>query len=378
MNWTQKMAINQSSSEDTQEEVETEVEEREITDSEDIELDALEAYEELKNGDSGEGGETPPTAEASVELPKEAALPEEGEAQEEEAVAIEPEEILDPPASWKAEGKEAFDKLPIEIKRDIHRRGKDLDNEIHLAKEQSAGYRQRYGALEEAISPYREYWHGRGMREDQAIMSLAAADKILEEDLVSGLDFIAKQRGTTIQEVANVLANGHESTLPTPGVAQGPQNTTYEALQNQLQYLTSKVQEQEQAKAAESQEQELAEIHSLRDERDLAGRHLRPEMHDEAFAKEQLIPMYQDIKARNPNQSPKEAMEQAYRAVTGKVVQSPVGLSSNNNQIRSRNQGAARSVRGSAVAAPKEVPLPVPDSVEDTMLQEARALGYDV
>lgn len=374
-----KMDTNQSNSEENQEEiVETEPEGREITDSEDIELDVLEAYNELKDGNNDdEGGETPP-AEAAPEAEPVVEEVEEVEEEGEEEEVKQPAETFDPPASWKAEEKEWFYSQPPEAQREFSRRGKDLDNKIHEYNEKLSGYSQRYAALEEAIAPYREHWHGQGMREDQAIMSLAAADKILNEDLVSGLDFLAKQRGTTIQEVAEVLANGHESTLPTPQVGNN-QNTAYNGLQEQLQYLTSKVQEQEQAKERESQQQELSEIHELRDEKDLAGRFLRPEMHDEAFAKEQLIPMYQNLKAQQPNQSPKTLMEQAYRAITGKVVSSPsVGLSSNNNKIRSRNSVAARSVRGSAVATPKEAPQPVPDSVEETLLQEARALGMDV
>ena len=366
------MTTNQSNSEtETQEIVEEVTEDREISEIEDIELDTLEAYNEEKAKlEDEEGVEPAPEQEASPE--------QEGQAPEQEQSEEPNTEKLEPPASWKAEGKEWFYKQPVEAQQEIARRGKDLDNEMHAMKEERASYRQRYEPIDRALMPHRDRWHAKGISEDRAIMSLATADKMLEDDLVGGLDFLAKSRGTTIQEIADVIANGHESKIPSPQVAQTPQNVPYQQLADELQYLRSEVQEQKQAKVAEAQQAELADIHALRDEQDVAGRFLRPEMHDEAFAKEHIVPFYQNLKAQYPDQSPKELMEKAYTAVTGKAVtQQPLGLSSNNN-IRSRNSGATRSVRGSAIASPKEAPQEVPDSVEETLLQDARALGFSV
>jgi hypothetical protein len=335
--------------------------ERELSDSESVELDVREAYEELKNG--AEPSESEPRTEKKADSsPKD----------DQEAGDV--VEDTPPPATWKADAKEWFNQQSPVAKRELARRVTQIERDANELMREYAGYRKEYEELNQALSPYETAWQARGMSKAQAVQQLLAMDKYLNDDLAKGLDLLARSRGTTLQDVAYALENGEQVQPPQLGQ---PQNDNLQALQQQVQFLLDRDRYSTMAEDSRQAESELAELHAVRDEQDGTGRYIRPEMHDDDFVRERLGPLYQSLRQQPQNQgrSATELVKLAYQAVTGSnpVAQQPQAPAAQTQS--SVNRDALSSVRGSPVATPKATLEDVPDNVEDSMRQIARELG---
>jgi hypothetical protein len=129
-------------------------------------------------------------------------------------------------------------------------------------------------------------------------------------------------------------------------------------LRNQVQTLLSYQQQQDQARIGQAAQTIVAEIATVRDEKDRAsGQYLWPELHDDAFLT-RMKPLVSALVGSVPNLSYGEAFKRAVLASRGQQAQ-PFGNSGQLNQARfqpparqeTRATTAAASVRGRTAPA---------------------------
>lgn len=355
------------------------VNDRPLSNSEDIELDIREALEELKSKDapdkevvdteaSGtEAGEVeaPATTSTRVRDASGKFVKAEGQPTDMASPEATPQPTqtgpIKPPSTWTVEGKEFFLKQPPEVQKELLKRSTDMERHFHQVTQEAARVRNEYADIDEAIKPYEAKWHLEGVSRGQAIRSLAAAHAYLEQDLKGGLEWIAKSYGTSLA----ALAAAEEGESPINST-----NSNLQPLMAKIQSLEEKLSQQEQASRASSQNSLVSELHAVRDEVGQDGKYLRPELHDESFV-QKLVPVMQGLVQAYPGESPRVLLARAYTAATGK---NPQRVQAQNGHTQKARQ-ASLSVPGGIAAQKPQEPLVIPDSATETARQVAREMG---
>ena len=309
-----------------------------------------------------ESPSTPPTAKAETESP---ALP----------ATAEPEtqvrDINRAPSSWKPAAKATWDKLPPEIRAEVHRRESDfLKGQSSLLPDAELGRSMR-----EVISPYKMLIDSAGGTPEKMFGDLLRAEAVFRMGT-------PQQKSEFLQQVIK----HYNVPLPEGGIAAGQQIA---AIPQQQQPMTdSRVDGlinhlQAQERARQQQERQSVETASAAwiAETDAMGKPLRPYVDDVMNGLSVRIPQ---IRAANPSLSHKEVLQTAYdqeiwahpeiRSILIKEQQDQLEAKSRTeNQERVNLARKASSVnvprRGSTLAPAK------PGSIDDTIRETARALG---
>lgn len=337
--------------EELNEEVETQ---NDLNLDDDIELDILESIKEVEDKEAQQAPDS-----------QEAEKPQETTEQPAQETKTEPSEEIKAPAAWELEDKEWFNGLDPRAKEPHLKRAKAMDRHFHTKNQELAETKRSYSDIDQAVQPYETEWNSRGIGRAQAIQALAAANKRLETDPRGALIELMSNHGLTVQD----LQEGAASEQPSM-----PQMTPQmQQILERQQALEAKLSQQEQADQVAKQQAELSEIYAVRDETDASGRYLRPEMHDDNFARS-LMTVYNSLKATAEGKSHKEIASQAYTALTGKVVGAPSKAQANPTQ-KINAQRAALSVPGNSVSSVAPI-TDVPDSVDDTVDQVMAEFGF--
>lgn len=346
-------------------EVIEEVEDRELSHSEDVELSVREAFETLQGSSSEEESKDSPE--------KEPAKPEQSAEQKPNSlgpkVLGEKTDVIKAPASWTVEAKEWFNQQPLEAKKELARRTADHERQFTKITQELQAERRKYSEIEKAIEPYKQQWHLSGIDETSAIRSLAAADAMLKKDFAGGMAQLARMKGMTLRQLADSVEGDK------PAFLQEPQNNYGNP---HLLNLESKVKELEDRLLSEQREKEriavessVNELYELRDETDASGRYLRPELHDDEFVR-QLVPVVEGLSKTFPNEKPRQLLLRAYTAYTGKPA-IPQRVPQDNRVQNAKK--ASLSVRSSSGGVTSPRAKAIPDSVEETAMQIAREMG---
>ena len=280
-----------------------------MSDGDDIELTIRESIEELKarNGTDEEKAQDESTDEADEE---ETEATETVPTTEKEAPAP-PTEYVDPPHTWKADGKEWFKKQPIEAQKELRRRHDDMEKQFHNINTEWRKVKQESSDIDEALKPFERQWGQAGIPRAEGVQRLARAQMKLDANPQQAIAEIAKSYGLQVSFGGEFA--GHTA----PQYDQAPLRDVYGRIQSIEQALTA---EREQIKFQKAQ-QTLTELHSVRDEKDDYGRSLRPELQDDQFV-ESLAPLYAGFQQREPDLTPSELLKRAYTAATGKNPES--------------------------------------------------------
>ena len=288
---------------------------------------------------------------------------------EKEEKAPEVTEEVKPPQSWTAAGKEWFNKQPVEARKELAKRTKELETHTYKVWEEANKIKKNYKDLDETLAPFEREWNLRGFTRAQMVLSLAQSQKMLSQDPEAGLDYIAKSYGTSLEEIVKKrLEQGGEEGRDYGSDAQA--DAALQQLQNQVQYLQAELAKQNQGQNQARIQSVVSELHSVRDEVDGTGRYVFPELHDRSFALS-LGPVYTGLLQSQPGLTPREALVKAYTAMTGKVPNRAQSI-----PTADRARKASLSVRGgSRPTAARTLDVDPGESTEDTVFRTAREMG---
>ena len=163
--------------------------------------------------------------EAKAPAEPEAANPEVGE--EVPAVAPEPGGFTEAPTRFSADAKAAWKDAPDSIKAETHRMMSELEGGIDKYRgdaEQWAG-----------LSEFDQLAKSNNTDVKTALGNYVAADRILNQDPIRGLDHVAQMYGTSLREIAEKVLG------QTPDQTQGQNDQTIRELRGQISEMQSQV-----------------------------------------------------------------------------------------------------------------------------------------
>lgn len=277
-----------------------------------------------------------------------------------------------PPERLRAGEKELFNKLPLPLKKAWHRAIKDLEAvTTRDAQRYSQAIAESRGIME-AVQPFATSWASKGFTVPQAVVSLAAAQEKLINESTRMDAYMALGRDLGIDfEQAAAISRGEAPEGPVTRKMTLEQDPSYISLRDEVNALKLE-REQARSQQLESTVQTIvAELASVRDEKDSFGRYRYPEMHEEGFF-EKVKPLVSALRGTVPGLSHGDALRRAYSMMTGKsegasaqVNQSSLPPQGNTNE---RALAAAVSVRGRTAPQINGTLMPdkIPDSVRET------------
>lgn len=211
---------------------------------------------------------------------------------------------LVPPASWDAESKQEFAKLPYKIQETIAKRAMESERAINQ-KMQELGEHEKYlsstAEMAQAIAPYREQLDLDGITPGQAITQLFALQNLLDKDPEAGLREIASRYNFDLSQLGR------------PKQGQPQLHPVIREMREEQARLRAEL----DARNQEAERQKLsnyeAEVHSFANAKDANGQPLRPYVDDVVY---DMPPIVGALLAQKPTAHPQEILQEAYdRAV---------------------------------------------------------------
>ncbi len=268
---------------------------------------AEEAPPETPDTTEGEDNPEIPNAEDEGATENEAAPPSQEtaetdvEASDSEEESGDKGEELPPitaPASWTADEKEEFAKLPRAIQQTLARREGDRESAFFQKTEALTQDKHRLAAFDQVLEPYRERFNLVGVEPAQAVQQLLAAQDLLNRNPVEGLKWLAGQYRVDLSQLQQQVMEEQQQLDPNVAV-----------LQNRLSGLESHVQHQ----LREQNQQQMAAISgaiaAVKDERDASGNLLRPHFDQ---LETTIVPLVQQMRQADPNKPHAEILKAAY------------------------------------------------------------------
>lgn len=300
-----------------------------------------------------EATETPPQA------PDNARVVKKGKAQRSRAengqFTQEPEPQV--PQRFNAYEKSVYEKAPPAIKKAISRMVSDHEGFLTKKSQEIAQYERGLKGINEAVAPYVAEWGQRGLTVPQALAEFGAVQRMLTQE--------DTKRDTALRLLQNISVSPEELIeLRDGGGGQQPQqrgpSPEVAQLQGQLGQLQSYLEQQDaQRRVAPI----VAELDSVRQERDSAGNFMYPELFDPAFI-ERVKPLVLARLSAHPGLSLSDALKLTHYEITGRQAGSANGnqtrLPANSNSTTQKATQAAVSVRGKSAPVTNGAELDAP------------------
>ena len=275
------------------------------------------------------------------------------------------------PSSWKPTARAAWDKVPAEIRAEIHRRESDF-----MAGQSQLLPDAKFGKdLREVIEPYRMLIQSEGGTPEAAVKDLLNTAAIL-------------RTGTAQQKLQTVAAVAQRYGIdlrvfgqPRPGAPNQQQPQPQQFRDPRVDTLLTQMQTQEQQRQAAEQRSTEDAVNRWMNEADAQGNPKRPYVNDVIGDMSALIPI---LKQQNPAMSHTEALALAYERATWanpeiRTLLQREAQAKLDAERRSENQQRVRDARRAAsVNAPRRASIPSvgkPGSMDDTIAATARELG---
>jgi len=201
--------------------------------------------------------------EATEEI-EESSEVEETEVEEEDDESEEPEKAFQAPEHWSSDERTQFESLPPEAQEVLLQRDKAFQT----------GYQEKaqaITAITEAIKPWEQSLAQRGITPEQAIRTLFAAQHSLETGAVAGILQIAQNYGVVDQLRDKFAPQADEDDFTDPGI---------KALQEQVQALTSKLDQTTQGIQQQQTTSVQQQIENFQNATDGDGKLLHPHFED--------------------------------------------------------------------------------------------------
>lgn len=260
---------------------------------------------------------------------------------------------IDPPARFKVEHKQVFNKLPDDLKKATSQMIRDQESAFTKAMQKASQKEKEAASIIEAVRPYyvtHPELADAGMTESQfAARLIAAHTNLTSTDQATRLNTFAsigEQIGLDREILGQILNLATDSGNGKSNLSNDP---TIAALQKEINDLKS---ERDQAKNLQQSTQVsgiLAQMKQVRDATDANGNYLYPKLHDGEYL-ERLKPLVSALKGASPNIGYGEALKRAYAiaenqdGVSNQVNQTGLSAQTNNQTLRATT--AAKSVRG--------------------------------
>lgn len=231
------------------------------------------------------------------------------------------EEKIDAPAMWKAEDKEAFEKLDVVSKRNALKFFKDAQAGVSKVVQEVQQQRQKYSDLDRITQHYAPEWAKRGVTDIQAIAQMCAQWHETVKNPVKAVADLMQQAKVSPQALAEYLSGepqqqGYQPqkdfTVTPDEIRRIVAEESQKSYQTQAQYNATR--------------QAQMEVDSVRQLRSQAGSFLYPELHGEQ--PKGLDTLVQFEKDADPSISWAEATKRGihvYRARSG-YLQGPASL----------------------------------------------------
>lgn len=214
-----------------------------------------------------------------------------------DAVKAGADQPIAPPASWDAEAKANFAKLPPELQKVIAKREGERDGFVSKNGEELATYRKRFESLDSVIEPFRGQLARAGVNEAQYVGQLLALADLANRDFGA---FITEQANLRNFDLKAMVASVAEKPYVDP---------TVKAMQDEIAQLKGAITHSQRAAVASTQQTIVTQIENFKNEKDASGNPLRPHY---ARLEPVLEPYILSIRQENPALQPAEVLAQAY------------------------------------------------------------------
>lgn len=289
----------------------------------------------------------------------------------EEELEPEPElelEPINPPASFRAEAKEAFANAPRQVQEEISRVMLESQRYLTKVSQEAAELKRSTEGVYKAFEPYQERLRLAGQQPEQVVSTMLAWDSKFKEDPVNALVEAAQKTGVDLYGFAEqILGGGIQQ--PDPQIVETQQKIA--ELEKQIADRDSQ-QQQILQRSLES------EADSFISETDTSGNLLRPYAQNEEVLQE-MIHQIQVIKMANPNAAPRQILQEAYNravklsdAVASQLKKAEQEKRSKKQKIElaKKAKKSITQVGGTASSSSK------PKSIDDAIDAAFEELGY--
>ena len=271
---------------------------------------------------------------------------------------------IEPPASFTAAEKEAFMKVPNNIKPAIKRRIAEMETKFHAANRHVKAIQQEASSVINAVRPFIPIWAKSGHTVESAVSKLCALYHEIENDPETAIKNIAEMKGVNLR---NFIAQKQASRVKDEvDFSEHPQ---FKDLTNKLNAVMSRNEQLEHlvvhrpqaAQQAQYEAQARQEIEAVQNELDQNGHYLYPELHDPE-SRDRLKPLVSAYRKTFPQDSFSDLTKRAIHTLRGNFSNGQTRLPvSNTNENLQRARAASVSVRGRGAApqlsmSPKDVP----------------------
>lgn len=201
------------------------------------------------------------------------------------------------PASWAAEKKQQWAKVPRDLQEEIARVDLDTRRQLQRVSEEAAQVKRTWAEVEQTLAPRMEQFRAARVTPGQVFANFMQWQDKLDADPKSGLRELAQTYGLDIRQLAEEEA-------------QRPQDPPYvREMRQQIQQMQGLLQNKQQAEQQAKAQAIQNELAFFASEKDAQGNLLRPYL--DAVA-DDMAPILQTLRAQHPNASAKSLLEQAY------------------------------------------------------------------
>ena len=226
-----------------------------------------------------------------------------------------PEQEIELPQGWTAEGKEWLRTQPKEAIAEHTRIDKEMRSYFTRGAQEVAAKREEYErglaenrAMLEAIRPHLTEWGINGLTPAEAISQLGAFQTVCKQDPVRAVMTLAHNLGVDLGKVATGEVR--------PGTQTQQRDPALEALASEVQYLRQWREEQEQQRlgsVASEIDREFSAMQNAVEE----GKYVYPDLHNPQFV-QTLEHLAAQINRTTPGLGWRDLLERAYLAAGGR------------------------------------------------------------
>jgi hypothetical protein len=226
---------------------------------------------------------------------------------------------LEPPTRFPVTMKEKFLGYPRELQEQVTKDWGEIEGQWTKLQQDTHREKQRYAEVNQVIDHYLPRWNVNNITPAQAVMQLCAAQDLINQDPVKGIQLLMQKTGVTVQHLGGQA--GQQQNQPPP---QTFTNQTQNPPLTRDELLRILQEERQQAQTSSQLQADNAAAEGIRNKRGQNGQYLYPELWDSnnvagnywnaAFVN-RVKPLVVASRETHPSLSMAERIENAIRAV---------------------------------------------------------------
>ncbi len=249
-------------------------------------------------------------------------------------------EPIDVPHSWSSDAKQKWDTVPRELQEVIAAREKDSVADYTRKTQEAADMKRQADAVLSKLDPFKDAIAQKGVAPDEYIGQLLQADKMLEQNPVDALNFLAQSyTGKSLAELIGSTPNGGQTTYD-PRVAE---------LQNGISQMQSYMKAQEEQKAVQNFEKTTSFVENFYSKKDESG---LPVFKHIENVKAEIPELINSLRSKNPKESNEVLLQKAYDQAVWLNPEVRVQMMQQEAQKKKQTAATARRSAGVKSSAP--------------------------